>query len=241
MNRWKNGALSVYPFSTIPTRSSTHDALLKCLWKKWIKFRGTKSQRVLQGLMDIKMSFSSWGRLESHPVAEKMGIFRRQHSASLGDTSKSQTKGEKGQLPLPLRKELRRRAGAGRHPRMPKWLEARRRHQSVEGGRTVLRRYLKINEDESRPSEDRTWGPVYLEDQEGGIPSGPQKGGGGISAFWKVLDRAFTWRKRFQAVAVWTFRKAVPRSVYCFEKGGILVLIGRPSLVLGDFCSASMK
>ena len=34
-------------------------------------------------------------RLESHPATKKMRIFQRPCSASLGDTSKSQTKGEK--------------------------------------------------------------------------------------------------------------------------------------------------
>ena len=44
-------------------------------------------------------------------------------------------------------------------------------------GLPVLRRHLEGNEGESRPSEGRTRGPVYPEDQEEGSPSSPQKGG----------------------------------------------------------------
>ena len=40
-------------------------------------------------------------RLESHPASKKMGIFRRVRSASLGDTPKKPTKGEKGVAPSP--------------------------------------------------------------------------------------------------------------------------------------------
>ena len=43
-------------------------------------------------------------RLESHSATKKMRIFQRPRSASLGDTSKSQAKGEKREAPSPLRK-----------------------------------------------------------------------------------------------------------------------------------------
>ena len=39
--------------------------------------------------------------LESHPASKRMGIFRRPRSASLGDTPKKLTKGEKRLAPSP--------------------------------------------------------------------------------------------------------------------------------------------
>ena len=59
-------------------------------------------------------------RLESHPATKKMRIFQRPRSASLGDTPKSQAKGEKRAAPSPLRKKLLRGGRAARHPRTPK-------------------------------------------------------------------------------------------------------------------------
>ena len=57
-------------------------------------------------------------RLETHLASKKMCIFRRPRSASLGDTPKTQTKGEKRAAPFPLRKELLRGGKAARHRRM---------------------------------------------------------------------------------------------------------------------------
>ena len=39
---------------------------------------------------------------------------------------------------------------------------------------------------------------------------------------------------------VWS-RKAVPRAVYWFERGGFLVLTGMPSFILGESCTTSIK
>ena len=55
-------------------------------------------------------------RLESHPATKKMGIFQRPRSASLGDTPKSQAKGEKGHPPPPLRKKTPKRGKGGPLP-----------------------------------------------------------------------------------------------------------------------------
>ena len=59
-------------------------------------------------------------RLESLPATKKMRIFQRLRSASLGDTTKSQAKGEKRAAPSPLSKKLLRGGRAARHPCMPK-------------------------------------------------------------------------------------------------------------------------
>ena len=58
-------------------------------------------------------------KLDFYPPTKKMRIFQRPRSASLGDTPKSQAKGEKRAAP-PLRKKLLRGGRAARHPRTPK-------------------------------------------------------------------------------------------------------------------------
>ena len=52
-------------------------------------------------------------RLESHPASKKMGIFRRLHSASLGDTPKKPTKGEKRVAPSPPEVRLPKKGEGG--------------------------------------------------------------------------------------------------------------------------------
>ena len=52
-----------------------------------------------QCLLESEMKFQK--RLESHPASKRMGIFRRPRSASLGDTPKKLTKGEKRVAPSP--------------------------------------------------------------------------------------------------------------------------------------------
>ena len=54
-----------------------------------------------------------------------MRILQRPRLASLRDTPKSQTKGEKRAAPYPLREKLLKGARATSHPRMPKWSRAR--------------------------------------------------------------------------------------------------------------------
>ena len=61
---------------------------------------------VLSGILNIhkylqesEVEFQK--RLESHPASKRMGIFRRPHSASLGDTPKKLTKEEKRVAPSP--------------------------------------------------------------------------------------------------------------------------------------------
>ena len=44
-------------------------------------------------------------KLESHPASKRIGIFRRPRSASLGDTPKKPTKGEKRLAPSPPQKD----------------------------------------------------------------------------------------------------------------------------------------
>ena len=45
-------------------------------------------------------------RLKSHPASRKMGIFLRPRSASLGDTAKTQSKGEKREAPSPPEEQI---------------------------------------------------------------------------------------------------------------------------------------
>ena len=59
---------------------------------------------VLCGMLNTHRCLSESGveiqkRLEFYPVTKKMGIFRKPHLASLGDTPKNQTKGEKRAAP----------------------------------------------------------------------------------------------------------------------------------------------
>ena len=117
---------------------------------------------VLESLLNthkclLKSGVKIQKRLESHPASKKMGISRRHRSASLGNTPKMQSEGEEREAPSPTPARL---------------------GDAIDEGRPVLRRHLEGNEGEGQPLEGRTRGLVYPEDQEGGSPPGPQKGGG---------------------------------------------------------------
>ena len=55
-------------------------------------------------------------RLESHPASKKMGIFQRLRSASLGDTPKKLTKGEKRVARSPPEDRLPKKGKGGMSP-----------------------------------------------------------------------------------------------------------------------------
>ena len=55
-------------------------------------------------------------RLESQPATEKMGIFRRKRSVSLGDSPKSHAKGEKRAAPFPPQEKTPKRRKGGPSP-----------------------------------------------------------------------------------------------------------------------------
>ena len=55
-------------------------------------------------------------KLESHPASKKMGIFRRLRSASLGDTPKKLTKGEKRIASSPPEDRLPKKGKGGISP-----------------------------------------------------------------------------------------------------------------------------
>ena len=71
-----------------------------------VKDSVSEATEVLSGMLNThKCLLESWveiqKRLESHPASKRMGIFRRPRSASLGDTPKKLTKGEKRVAPSP--------------------------------------------------------------------------------------------------------------------------------------------
>ena len=55
-------------------------------------------------------------KLESHPASKRMGIFRTPRSASLGDTPKKPTNGEKSVAPSPLEDRLPKKGKGGTSP-----------------------------------------------------------------------------------------------------------------------------
>ena len=55
-------------------------------------------------------------KIESHPAMKKLGIFQRPRSASLGDTSKNQAKGEKRSAPTPPLEKTAKRGKGGSSP-----------------------------------------------------------------------------------------------------------------------------
>ena len=55
-------------------------------------------------------------RLESHPASKKIGIFRKPRFASLGDTPKKLTKGEKRVAPPPLEDRIPKKGKGSTSP-----------------------------------------------------------------------------------------------------------------------------
>ena len=69
-----------------------------------VKENVNEATEVLSGMLNTHTCLLESGvefhkRLESHPASKRMGIFRRLRSASLGDTPKKLTKGEKRNAP----------------------------------------------------------------------------------------------------------------------------------------------
>ena len=81
-----------------------------------------EASEVLSGMLNTHKCLLERGveiqkKLESHAASKKMGIFRRLRSASLGDTTKKLTKGEKRVAPYPPRIDSRRKGRAAHcHP-----------------------------------------------------------------------------------------------------------------------------
>ena len=86
-----------------------------------VKDSFSESSEVLSGMLNTHKFLLESGveiqkRLESHPASKKMGIFRRLHSASLGDTPKKLTKGEKRVAPSPPEDRLPKTGKGGISP-----------------------------------------------------------------------------------------------------------------------------
>ena len=75
-----------------------------------VKDSVNEATEVLSGMLNTHKCLLESGvkfqkKIESHPAMKKLGIFQRPRSASLGDTSKNQAKGEKRSAPSsPLEK-----------------------------------------------------------------------------------------------------------------------------------------
>ena len=76
---------------------------------------------VMSGMLNTQKSLLESGveiqkKLESHPATKKMSIFRKLHSASLGDTSRKLTKKEKRVAPSPPKDRLPKKGKGGTLP-----------------------------------------------------------------------------------------------------------------------------
>ena len=77
-----------------------------------------EASEVLSGMLNTHKCLLDSGmeiqkKLESYPASKKMGIFRRLRSASLGDTPKKLTKGEKRVAPSPPEDRLPKKGKGG--------------------------------------------------------------------------------------------------------------------------------
>ena len=80
-----------------------------------------EATEVLSGMLNIHKCLLESGveiqkRLESHPASKRMGIFRRPRSASLGDTPKKLTKGEKRLAPSPPEERIPKKGKGSTSP-----------------------------------------------------------------------------------------------------------------------------
>ena len=80
-----------------------------------------EATEVLSGMLNTHKCLPESGveiqkRLESHHALKKMGIFRRLRSASLRDTAKKLTKGEKRVAPSPPEDRLPKKGRGGISP-----------------------------------------------------------------------------------------------------------------------------
>ena len=86
-----------------------------------VKDSVNEAAEVLREMLNTHKCFLESGveiqkKLESHPASKKMGICRRLRSASLGDTSKKLTKGEKRVAPSPPNDRLPQKGKDGTSP-----------------------------------------------------------------------------------------------------------------------------
>ena len=77
----------------------------------FVKDSVNEATEVLSGMLNTHRCLLESGveiqkNLESHPASKRIGIFWRSRSASLGDTPKKTTKGEKRLAPSPLEDRL---------------------------------------------------------------------------------------------------------------------------------------
>ena len=103
-----------------------------------VKDSVNKATQVLSGMFNTHKCLIESGvefqkRMESHPASKRMGIFRRPRSASLGDTPKKLTKGDKRVAPSPPEDRTSKRGRAVHRPHTLRPPEARP-HRSMGNG-----------------------------------------------------------------------------------------------------------
>ena len=86
-----------------------------------VKDNVNKATDVLNGMINTHKCLLESGvefqkRLESYPTSKRMGIFRRPRSASLGDTPKKLTKGEKRVAPSPPEDQIAKKGKGSTSP-----------------------------------------------------------------------------------------------------------------------------
>ena len=87
----------------------------------FVKDSVNEATEVLSGMLNTHKCLLESGveiqkKLESHPSSKRMVIFRKPRSASLGDTLKKPTKGEKRVAPAPLEDRLPKKGKGGTSP-----------------------------------------------------------------------------------------------------------------------------
>ena len=87
----------------------------------FVKDSVNEATEVLSGMLDTQKCLLESGveiqkRLKSYPASKKMGIFRRLRYASLGDTPKKLTKGEKRVAPSLPEDRLPKKGKGGLYP-----------------------------------------------------------------------------------------------------------------------------
>ena len=87
----------------------------------FVKDSVNEATEVLSGMLNTHKCLLESGveiqkRLESHPASKRMGIFRRPRFASLGDTPKKLTKGEKRVAPSPPEERISKKGKGSKSP-----------------------------------------------------------------------------------------------------------------------------
>ena len=88
---------------------------------EYVKNSVSEATEVLSGMLKAHKCLPESGeeiqkRLESHPASKRMGISRRPRSASLGDTPKKLTKGEKKVAPSPPKERIPKKGKGSTSP-----------------------------------------------------------------------------------------------------------------------------